>query len=99
MVFIGMFYNAAPGVTDIKDLTSEPIKAAIEKSVSEVRKKEPESRVIEAAMVGLRIPVNIVMRAICTHFAHVQQRSAHHGRCRLTDHEPSFIRYTGTMYQ
>ena len=55
MVFIRMFDNAAPDDTDMKDLTSELIKAAIEESVSEVRKKVPDSRFIVAALFGLRI--------------------------------------------
>ena len=59
MVLIGMFDNAAPDVTDIKDLTSDQIKHANEESVSEVRKKEPDSRVIEDALVGLRMLMNI----------------------------------------
>ena len=59
MVFIAMFGNAAPDATYIKDLTSEQIKAAIEEFVSEVRQKEPESRVIDSALVVLQMPMKI----------------------------------------
>ena len=59
MVFIGLFGDATPDVTDIKNLTSEQIKAAIEEFVSEVRQKEPESRVIDAALVVLQMPMKI----------------------------------------
>jgi len=58
MHFMGEFDEVAPNVA-LEQLTSEQIKSYISKIVSIDNSKEPDSQVIEKALIGLKTPMHI----------------------------------------